>query len=154
MRRYRYRCTICRTTSPVVLDPDDLDAEGDAHRQAVHGGHFPDDELAGEIDRLGRWYAALSPLARLHARIADHLSQASFTYRGLTWHFSATHACCHGPETASAASPQGTTVTSTPLRKSARYGARSTSSPDARMCSRSPWGRFSRSPFNVPNPAS
>ncbi|MEU8764354.1 hypothetical protein [Streptomyces sp. NPDC048659] len=74
MRRYRYRCTICRTTSPVVLDPDDLDAEGNAHRQAVHGGHFPDDELAGEIDRLGRWYAALSPLARLHARIADGLS--------------------------------------------------------------------------------
>ncbi|MFJ9597953.1 hypothetical protein ACIRS3_35060 [Streptomyces virginiae] len=74
MRRYRYRCTICCTTSPVVLALDDLDAEGDAHRQAVHGGHFPDGEVAGEIDRLGRWYAALSPLAVLHARIADGLS--------------------------------------------------------------------------------
>ncbi|MGO4634971.1 hypothetical protein AB4225_29190 [Streptomyces sp. 2RAF24] len=48
MRRYRYRCTICCTTSPVVLHPDDLDAEGDTHRQAVHGGHFPDGEVAGE----------------------------------------------------------------------------------------------------------
>lgn len=74
MRRYRYRCTICRTTSPIVHQPDDLTAEGDAHRQAVHGGHFPDDELAGQIDRLGRWYAALPPLAVLHARIADRLS--------------------------------------------------------------------------------
>ncbi|MFB7852394.1 hypothetical protein ACFC34_36010 [Streptomyces sp. NPDC056053] len=74
MRRYRYRCTVCRTTSPVVHQPDDLDTEGDNHRQAVHGGHFPDDELTGEIDRLGRWYATLSPLAVLHARIADGLS--------------------------------------------------------------------------------
>ncbi|MGW5295898.1 hypothetical protein [Streptomyces bacillaris] len=74
MHRYRYRCTVCRTTSPVVRDPDDLEAEGTAHRQAVHGGHIPDDELVGEIDRLGRWYAALSPLAALHARIADGLS--------------------------------------------------------------------------------
>ncbi|MFC8009253.1 hypothetical protein [Streptomyces cinereoruber] len=74
MHRYRYRCTVCRTTSPVVLDPDDLEAEGTAHRQGVHGGHIPDDEIAGQIDRLGRWYAALSPLAALHARIADGLS--------------------------------------------------------------------------------
>lgn len=74
MRRYLYRCTLCRTTSPVVLALDDLDAEAGAHRQAVHGGHFPDDELVGEIDRLGRWYAALPPLAALHARIADALS--------------------------------------------------------------------------------
>ncbi|MFF7780395.1 hypothetical protein ACFZCG_39030 [Streptomyces tanashiensis] len=74
MRRYRYRCTVCRTTSPVVHQLDDLEAEGTVHRQTIHGGHFPDDELAGEIDRLGRWYAALSPLAALHARIADGLS--------------------------------------------------------------------------------
>ncbi|MGW6247931.1 hypothetical protein [Streptomyces roseolus] len=74
MRRYRYRCTICRTTSPVVHQLDDLAAEGQTHRQAVHGGHTPDDEIAGQIDRLGRWYAALSPLIALHARIADGLS--------------------------------------------------------------------------------
>ncbi|WP_444971615.1 hypothetical protein [Streptomyces sp. SAI-25] len=74
MHRYRYRCTVCRTTSPVVHQLDSLEAEGTAHRQAVHGGHIPDDELIGEIDRLGRWYAALSPLAALHARIADGLS--------------------------------------------------------------------------------
>ncbi|MFD3663983.1 hypothetical protein ACFWVF_25925 [Streptomyces sp. NPDC058659] len=74
MHRYRYRCTICRTTSPIVLALDDLEAEGTAHRQGVHGGHIPDDEIAGQIDRLGRWYAALSPLAALHARIADGLS--------------------------------------------------------------------------------
>lgn len=74
MRRYRYRCTVCRTTSPVVHETEALAAMGEAHRQTLHGGHFPDDELAGQIDRLGRWYAALSPLAALHARIADALS--------------------------------------------------------------------------------
>ncbi len=45
-----------------------------AHRQALHGGHFPDGESAGEIDRLGRWYAFLTPLTALHARIADNLA--------------------------------------------------------------------------------
>ncbi|MFE3074167.1 hypothetical protein [Streptomyces sp. NPDC059247] len=74
MRRFRYRCTVCRTTSPVVHQPDDLAAETAAHRQTIHGGHIPDDEIAGQIDRLGRWYTALTPLAALHARIADGLS--------------------------------------------------------------------------------
>lgn len=74
MRRYRYRCTLCRTTSPVVHQLHDLAAEGEAHRRAIHGGHMPDDEAAGEIDRLGRWYADLHPLVALHARIADGLS--------------------------------------------------------------------------------
>ncbi|MFD4543568.1 hypothetical protein [Streptomyces bauhiniae] len=74
MRRYRYRCIVCRTTSPVVTEIEALTAVGEAHRQTLHGGHFPDDEIAGQIDRLGRWYAALPPLAALHARIADALS--------------------------------------------------------------------------------
>ncbi|WP_326701888.1 hypothetical protein OG909_32820 (plasmid) [Streptomyces sp. NBC_01754] len=74
MRRYRYRCTVCRTTSPVVHQLHDLDAEGAAHRQALHAGHFPDDEAAGQIDRRGRWYTALPPLSALHAHLADALS--------------------------------------------------------------------------------
>ncbi|MFJ5098990.1 hypothetical protein [Streptomyces sp. NPDC088557] len=74
MRRYRYRCTLCRTTSPVTLGAADLAAETEAHRQTIHGGHIPDDERTGEIDRLGRWYTALTPLTALHARIADELS--------------------------------------------------------------------------------
>ncbi|OEJ21801.1 hypothetical protein AR457_40945 [Streptomyces agglomeratus] len=74
MRRYRYRCTVCRTTSPVVHQLDDLVAEGDVHRQLLHGGHIPDGEAAGQVDRLGRWYAALSPLIALHAHLADALS--------------------------------------------------------------------------------
>ncbi|MCY0947306.1 hypothetical protein [Streptomyces antarcticus] len=74
MRRYLYRCNVCSTTSPTVLHPDDLVAEGEGHRQVLHGGHYPDGESAGEIDRLGRWYASLGPLARLHARIADNLA--------------------------------------------------------------------------------
>ncbi|MFD3484929.1 hypothetical protein [Streptomyces sp. NPDC058665] len=74
MRRYRYRCTVCRTSSPVVHAIEAVAAVGEAHRQTLHGGHFPDDEMAGQIDRLGRWYAALPPLAALHARIADALS--------------------------------------------------------------------------------
>ncbi|MGW5396259.1 hypothetical protein [Streptomyces sp. NPDC003952] len=74
MRRYRYRCSVCLTTSPTAFHLDDLAAEAEGHRQALHGGHFPDGEHAGEIDRLGRWYAALGPLAALHARIADNLA--------------------------------------------------------------------------------
>ncbi|MCY0930874.1 hypothetical protein OTB20_32720 [Streptomyces sp. H27-H1] len=74
MRRYRYRCTVCRTTSPVVHQIHDLAAEGEAHRLALHGGHIPDDEAAGQVDRRGRWYAALSPLVAIHAHIADGLS--------------------------------------------------------------------------------
>lgn len=74
MRRYRYRCTVCRTTSPVVHQLHDLAAEGTAHRQAIHAGHIPDDETTGQIDRLGRWYATLPPLNALHAHLADGLS--------------------------------------------------------------------------------
>ncbi|MFJ3786876.1 hypothetical protein [Streptomyces sp. NPDC090093] len=74
MRRYRYRCTVCRTTSPIVTEIAALAVVGEDHRQTLHGGHFPDDEMAGRIDRLGRWYAALPPLTALHAHIADALS--------------------------------------------------------------------------------
>ncbi|MCY0923565.1 MULTISPECIES: hypothetical protein [unclassified Streptomyces] len=74
MRRYLYRCPVCLTTSPVAHGLDEVDDEAAAHRQAIHGGHFPDGESAGEIDRLGRWYAALGPLAALHSRIADNLA--------------------------------------------------------------------------------
>ncbi|MEU6926021.1 hypothetical protein [Streptomyces sp. NPDC046631] len=31
-------------------------------------------DAAGRIDRLGRWYTALTPLAALHAHLADALS--------------------------------------------------------------------------------
>ncbi|MEU0630611.1 hypothetical protein [Streptomyces sp. NPDC005989] len=74
LRRYLYRCPLCRTTSPVRFQLDDLAAEGNAHRQTIHGGHIPDDEAAGQIDRLGRWYVALTPLVALHAHLADALS--------------------------------------------------------------------------------
>ncbi|MFI5621741.1 hypothetical protein [Streptomyces sp. NPDC051567] len=74
MRRYRYRCTICRTTSPTVHRPADLETEGHAHRHSQHGGHYPDDELAGRIDRRGRWYETLHPLTATHAHLADALS--------------------------------------------------------------------------------
>ncbi|MBT1183935.1 hypothetical protein HET69_07885 [Streptomyces sp. CJ_13] len=74
MRRYAYRCTVCRTTSPVVHQLPDLAAVGEAHRLALHGGHIPDEEAAGQVDRLGRWYASLGPLIAMHARIADGLS--------------------------------------------------------------------------------
>ncbi|MFE6270469.1 hypothetical protein ACFVQ9_17005 [Streptomyces goshikiensis] len=74
MRRYVYRCTVCRTSSPVVRQLDDLAAEGEAHRLALHGGHIPDAEAVGQVDRLGRLYASLGPLIAMHARIADGLS--------------------------------------------------------------------------------
>ncbi|MFD3778204.1 hypothetical protein [Streptomyces sp. NPDC058612] len=74
MRRYVYRCTVCRTTSPVVHHLEDLAAAGEGHRLAIHGGHIPDAEAAGQVDRLGRWYASLGPLIAMHARIADGLS--------------------------------------------------------------------------------
>ncbi|WP_327310059.1 hypothetical protein OG730_43605 (plasmid) [Streptomyces sp. NBC_01298] len=74
MRRYAYRCTVCRTTSPVVHHIEDLAAESEGHRLTLHGGHIPDAEAAGQVDRLGRWYASLGPLIGLHARIADGLS--------------------------------------------------------------------------------
>lgn len=74
MRRYVYRCTVCRTTSPVVHQLEDLAAAGEDHRLALHGGHIPDAEAAGQVDRLGRWYASLGPLIAMHARIADGLS--------------------------------------------------------------------------------
>ncbi|MGW7316127.1 hypothetical protein [Streptomyces sp. NPDC054865] len=74
MRRYVYRCTVCRTTSPVVHQLEDLAAVCEDHRLALHGGHIPDAEAAGQVDRLGRWYASLGPLIAMHARIADGLS--------------------------------------------------------------------------------
>ncbi|MFG2236147.1 hypothetical protein ACGFNX_40195 [Streptomyces sp. NPDC048723] len=74
MRRYRYRCPVCSTTSPTVHHPDDVAVEAEGHRQALHGGHHPDGESAGEIDRLGRWYSSLGPLTALHARLADNLA--------------------------------------------------------------------------------
>lgn len=74
MRRYRYRCSVCLTTSPTVHGPDEVADEAAGHRQALHGGHFPDGESVGEIDRLGRWYASLGQLTALHSRIADNLA--------------------------------------------------------------------------------
>ncbi|MER6917096.1 hypothetical protein ABT354_36110 [Streptomyces sp. NPDC000594] len=74
MRRYRYRCPVCQTTSPVRHGLNALAAEGEHHRDSQHGGHYPDGETSGETDRLGRWYAALPPIAAAHARLADTLS--------------------------------------------------------------------------------
>ncbi|MFF4286007.1 hypothetical protein ACFY0R_11865 [Streptomyces sp. NPDC001633] len=71
MRRYLYRCPVCRTTSPICRTPAELKAESAGHRAALHGGHYPDDEIHGEVDRQGRWYADLSLIAALQARLAD-----------------------------------------------------------------------------------
>ncbi|MFF4950584.1 hypothetical protein [Streptomyces chattanoogensis] len=71
MRRYLYRCPVCRTTSPVCRTRAELNSESAGHRAAIHGGHFPDDEIHGEVDRRGRWYADLSLIAALQARLAD-----------------------------------------------------------------------------------
>ncbi|MFF8717521.1 hypothetical protein ACF07T_39915 [Streptomyces sp. NPDC015184] len=71
MRRYLYRCPICRTTSPLTHTPAALAAERDHHRQALHAGHHPDGEKAGEVDRRGRWHADLDLVARLHTRLTD-----------------------------------------------------------------------------------
>jgi len=71
MRRYLYRCPVCRTTSPVRFGPPEIAAEGEHHRQTLHGGHYPDGEKAGEVDRRGRWHADLGILAALNARLAD-----------------------------------------------------------------------------------
>ncbi|MEU9485913.1 hypothetical protein AB0D83_19995 [Streptomyces decoyicus] len=66
MRRYLYRCPVCRTTSPLCRTPAELKAEGASHRHKIHGRHHPDGEKDGEVDRRGRWY-----IATLHARLAD-----------------------------------------------------------------------------------
>ncbi|MFJ5802532.1 hypothetical protein [Streptomyces decoyicus] len=71
MRRYLYRCPVCRTTSPVCRSRAELKAESAGHRAALHGGHYPDDEVHGEVDRRGRWYADLSFIAAVQARLAD-----------------------------------------------------------------------------------
>ncbi|MEU3602244.1 hypothetical protein ABZ714_26530 [Streptomyces sp. NPDC006798] len=71
MRRYLYRCPVCRTTSGVRFSPAEAAAEGEHHRRQLHAGHHPDGEHTGEIDRRGRWYADLGPLTALHARLAD-----------------------------------------------------------------------------------
>lgn len=44
MSSYRYRCTQCATTSPVVRTRWAAEAERDAHRRRMHGGHIPDGE--------------------------------------------------------------------------------------------------------------
>ncbi|MFF3787559.1 hypothetical protein [Streptomyces sp. NPDC001933] len=71
MRRYLYRCPLCRTTSPVRFSPPEIGAEGEYHRQALHGGHYPDGETTGEVDRRGRWYTDLGILASLQTRLGD-----------------------------------------------------------------------------------
>ncbi|MGW2183319.1 hypothetical protein ACWCXX_35810 [Streptomyces sp. NPDC001732] len=93
MRRYLYRCPVCRTTSPLTHTPATLAAERDHHRHALHAGHHPDGEKAGEVDRRGRWYADLDLVARLHARLTDTYadvhdpkgSGAPLWARGLAW---------------------------------------------------------------------
>lgn len=42
--RYRYRCAVCRTTSPAVPTRRAVEAERDTHRDRIHGGHTPDGE--------------------------------------------------------------------------------------------------------------
>ncbi|MFE3144263.1 hypothetical protein [Streptomyces scopuliridis] len=71
MRRYLYRCPVCRTTSGVRFSPGEIAAEGEHHRHQLHAGHYPDGEQAGEVDRRGRWYAGLGIITTLHARLAD-----------------------------------------------------------------------------------
>jgi hypothetical protein len=39
---YRYRCDICRTTSPDVTTRQRAQVEQDRHRETEHGGHIPD----------------------------------------------------------------------------------------------------------------
>ncbi|MFE7808517.1 hypothetical protein ACFU51_28370 [Streptomyces sp. NPDC057430] len=74
MRRYLYRCTVCRTTSPVCFGTAELEAESDHHRDALHSGHYPDGERIGEVDRNGRWYADMRFVIALHTRLADNLA--------------------------------------------------------------------------------
>ncbi|MFD8826914.1 hypothetical protein ACFV1C_31740 [Streptomyces sp. NPDC059605] len=71
MRRYLYRCPVCRTTSPLTHHPATLTAERDHHRHTLHAGHHPDGEKAGEVDRRGRWYTDLDLITRLHTRLTD-----------------------------------------------------------------------------------
>ncbi|KPC61265.1 hypothetical protein [Streptomyces chattanoogensis] len=71
MRRYLYRCPVCRTTSPVCRNRAELTSESDRHRGILHGGHYPDGEKAGGVDRRGRWYADLGLVAAAHACLAD-----------------------------------------------------------------------------------
>ncbi|MFG2284825.1 hypothetical protein ACGFOU_01885 [Streptomyces sp. NPDC048595] len=74
MRRYLYRCPVCRTTSDIVHTVTDAENEAVNHREELHGRHHPDGQFVGEIDRRRRWYADLGLLAALHARIADGLA--------------------------------------------------------------------------------
>ena len=41
---YRYRCTRCGTTSPIVRTRVEMLHERDRHRRFAHGGHRPDGE--------------------------------------------------------------------------------------------------------------
>ncbi|MDD9383128.1 hypothetical protein M8Z33_42080 [Streptomyces sp. ZAF1911] len=74
MRRYLYRCTLCRTTSPICFGTAELDAQSSHHRDAVHSGHYPDGERSGAVDRTGRWYADMGPLTALHTRLTDEFA--------------------------------------------------------------------------------
>ncbi|MFJ9188468.1 hypothetical protein ACIRQO_36130 [Streptomyces anulatus] len=72
MRRYRYRCTVCRTTSPVVHQFHDLAAEGTAHRQAIHAGHIPD---RGSRHIHGRPTLPNQPARRRDSPMSDDLQE-------------------------------------------------------------------------------
>lgn len=74
MRRYLYRCPVCRTTSSTVHTPRAAESEAAGHREQMHGGHHPDGQFIGEVDRRGRWYTDLTLLGRLHTRLADTLA--------------------------------------------------------------------------------
>ncbi|KIZ17363.1 hypothetical protein [Streptomyces natalensis] len=71
MRRFLYRCPVCRTTSPVCRNRAELKGESDRHRAILHGDHYPDGEKTGAVDRRGRWYADLGLIAAVQARLAD-----------------------------------------------------------------------------------
>ncbi|MEU2514731.1 hypothetical protein [Streptomyces syringium] len=63
--------SVCRTTSPVVHALGAVEKEANGHRQALHGGHHSDDQIAGEVNRRGRWHADLAGIATVHARLSD-----------------------------------------------------------------------------------
>ncbi|MFZ3595088.1 hypothetical protein [Streptomyces sp. BH104] len=49
---YRYRCSLCHTTSPPVLTRSALARERHSHRALEHGGHIPDGEQIVEPERF------------------------------------------------------------------------------------------------------
>ncbi|GAA2053312.1 hypothetical protein GCM10009757_28090 [Streptomyces cheonanensis] len=49
---YRYRCRICRTSSPTVNTLAEARTARDHHRAVAHGGHLPDgDAIQREAGR-------------------------------------------------------------------------------------------------------